>query len=144
MNVHPPARLYSLSPPYSVAPSGGGVALLLRGGAVHLVVLHAGRSYDVDLDVRAEDRAQIFADVARYGRVVDLAGGKSGCRFGVESRKDRRFRPFSGDEGGSQSSFLKWRRTQVADSKQTRCLQDQHIMSETIPKRKGMGSTSLL
>src|SRR5437764_8294163 len=80
-----------LSPPYSVAPSGGGVALLLGGGVVHLVVLHGGVADEVDLDVRAEDCAQIFSDVARYSRVVDLARGKSGRRFGTESRKDRSF-----------------------------------------------------
>src|ERR1700720_3222363 len=92
------ARSYCLSPALSVAPAGGGVALLLFGEphsccgrCCSLAVLGGGRAFDVDLDVRAEYRAQIFTDVARYSRVVDLAGAKSGRRFGAESRKNRSF-----------------------------------------------------
>jgi hypothetical protein len=102
MNVHPSARFYCLSTPHSVAPSRGGVALLIHGGVVRRVVLHDGLADEVDLDVRAENRAQILSDVPRYRRVVDLAGGKSGRRFGTESRKHCSFLPVS----GNQSSFL--------------------------------------
>jgi hypothetical protein len=109
----PTARSYCLSPALSVAPAGGGVSLLLFGEAhsccgrrSSLAFLHSGLAFDVDLDVRAEYRAQIFTDVARYSCEVDLAGGKSGRRLGAESRKHRSFGRFLVMKGGSQSSFL--------------------------------------